>query len=184
MTLSNMHPIPTLSLRKDIWTHFPVCLVKIPTKDGNERWAVQWHQKNLTDWSQDIPGYETITKLRLFHALMACPNWKVEKPETSGDLCILTMISPDTNSVPALFADTKAIRKLDDVKDYFPVCWKRKDNMYSFDIHKARLKALARVHHQSESDLYQKTVSELLPILSQFGNLTKTEMGLCTLIRT
>ena len=44
---------PVLSLRKDIWTNFPVTLVPLGTgDDGAERHAVVWHRKHLVEWRE------------------------------------------------------------------------------------------------------------------------------------
>jgi hypothetical protein len=181
MTISKIS-IPTLSLRKDIWTHFPVCLVKIPTLDSRDRWAVQWHQKHLAEWSQDIPGYETITKLRLLKALMASPKWKVERASAPSDLCVIAMNFTDPKDIPQpnLFAAEKPIQTIHDVKDYFPVCWKRHGNKYAFEFHNLAVKNMAREKNMDESYIREKTIQDILPILSTLGTVSNGS-GICEL---
>jgi hypothetical protein len=172
MTLSKI-TVPALSLRKDIWTHFPVCLVRIPTTDSHDRWAIQWHQKHLADWSQNIPGYETITKLRLLKALMASPKWKVEKPSSPSDLCVIAMnyAEMDPEKLPALYAEKKEVTRIDDLRAYFPICWKKQENTYAFEFHKSLVKALARHTHSNDSTIQKNTMDGLLPILRTFGEV-------------
>lgn len=173
MTLSKI-TVPALSLRKDIWTHFPVCLVKIPNTDGRDRWAIQWHQKHLTDWSQNIPGYETITKLRLLKALMASPKWKVERASSPSDLCVIAMnfTEIEAEKLPNLYAETKETTSIDDLRAYFPICWKKQENTYTFEFHNSLVKSLARHKGSDVATIQKDTMNGLIPILKTFGDVT------------
>ena len=118
---------PELSLRKDIWEHFPVTLIPLG-KDvsGAERHSVQWHRVKLaqsresSDFDEDI----AMIQRRLLKALEASPKWDVlpaeqrgyvtivpETPQTGEitaqrEICILRMnFVPEAPTVPVADAD-------------------------------------------------------------------------------
>lgn len=182
--LSRIDQTPSLRLRKDIWTHFPVCLVKLPTaEDGRDRYAIQWHQKNLTEWSQGIPQYPVITHVRLLKALKASERWTVEKPATPGDLCVivvnvqtLTSKSEDlTVDLPRLF-DTlpEHITSVERLRTYFPICWKSKNNRYTLEFHNTCVRALAAQQGLTEFEVKTLTVRKLQTVLASNWEVQKT----------
>ncbi len=168
--------IPTLKLRKDIWTHFPVCLVKLPEpqEDGRDRYAVQWHQKNLEEWSQNIPAYQTVAKFRLLQSLYQSPKWSVESSKNPTDICLIAMQIPDNSELqtstsrplPDIFATDPQIQTLEDLRKYFPICWKSKTNgSVTLEFHCTQLRALAAAHSMSESNLRKHVQTRLTQIL-------------------
>jgi hypothetical protein len=175
MLSSITNNIPSLRLRKDIWTHFPVCLIKIPyDKDGRDRYAIQWHQKNLTEWSQGIPQYQTITQLRLLRALKSCDKWRLETPKTPADLCVIAMNFSEEpkqfEALPDIYAPGPyTIRKIDDLKDFFPVCWKVRQNRWHLEFHNTWLRALAEKHGVPEAEIEHLTRQGLARCLNTNG---------------
>jgi hypothetical protein len=123
--------VPDLTLRKGIWEHFPVILDKIgSSRDGHERYALLWHKTNLKEWKTSRSAtydewmeYKAYAEFRLFHALKAHSHiYTVLPPEKDTQIAILEMVEkaskPDDSRLPVL-------RKLNDIKDFFPVVWKR-----------------------------------------------------------
>ena len=162
--------LPSLHLRKDIWTHFPVCLIKLPYQNDNrDRYAVQWHQKNLSEWSQGITGYETITRLRLLKALVNSTKWNVESPANPGDLCIIAMKfdeEPKTfSSLPDIYCENPVIKTVDDLKTYFPVCWKHRGPSYAFEFHNTFVRALSKKYDVSEIEIRSHVLNRMIPLM-------------------
>ena len=168
-----LNTIPSLRLRKDIWTHFPVCLIKMPYKDGRDRYAVQWHQKNLDVWCQKIPQYQNIVRMRLLNALTTSDRWIVEAPKLPGDLCIIAMqFSEEPKEIsilPDLRAETIRITKVEDLKDYFPVCWKTKKNAHTLEFHNTFVRGLAQRYGIEEEEIRSLTLNRMLPALKEAG---------------
>ncbi len=173
MLSSITNNIPSLRLRKDIWTHFPVCLIKMPyDTDGRDRYAIQWHQKNLTEWSQGIPQYQTITQLRLLRALKSCEKWRLETPQTPADLCVIAMNYSDeprvVDALPNIYGSIPArIHKIDELKTYFPVCWKVRQNRWHLEFHNTHVRALAEKHGVPETAIEQLTRQGLVRCLRE-----------------
>jgi hypothetical protein len=173
--------IPSLRLRKDIWTHFPVCLIKLPTEDGRDRYAVQWHQKNLTEWSQGIPHYPLITQHRLLSALKQSDKWSLENPKTPADLCVIAMKFSESPKplayVPNLFAHPSVIgdiKDIEDLKHYFPVCWKSSHNRYVLEFHNTWVRAIAEKENLTEFEVHTLTLQKLKVALTCHWNLQPT----------
>lgn len=153
-TLANL---PKLKLRKDIWTHFPVCLFKHPDTDGRDRYSVQWHRQRLQEWSQGIPLYESVVKVRLLQALRESDKWEIYPSSSAHDLCVLAMnfsTQPKEHTMlPAIFAPSPPIRSIDDLKDFFPVCWKSVKNTYNLEFHNTLVRCLAQRFKMTEPQL-------------------------------
>ncbi len=167
---SILHTVPTLKLRKDIWTQFPVCLIKLPySEDGRDRYAIQWHQKNLDMWCQKIPQYEHIVRVRLLHALVNTDRWTVEAPKQVGDLCVIAMcFSEDArefHTLPDLRAENINLTTVDDIKQYFPVCWKSRKNRHTLEFHNTFVRALAQKYGLDELEIRRLTMDRMLPAL-------------------
>jgi hypothetical protein len=168
---SVLSTVPALKLRKDIWTQFPVCLIKLPySADGRDRYAIQWHQKNLDMWCQKIPHYENVVRVRLMHALMnTTDRWTVEPPKQVGDICIIAMLfSEDTrefHTLPDLRAESIDLKTVDTIKQYFPVCWKSRKNRHTLEFHNTFVRALAQKYCLDELEIRQLTLDRLLPAL-------------------
>jgi hypothetical protein len=163
---SSSNTIPSLRLRKDIWTHFPVCLVKQPVhSDGRDRYAIQWHQKNLTEWSQGIPKYTIVTHCRLLRALSTSDKWDIEEPRNQGDLAIIAMKFSDKprefDQMPNLFDNHHTIRTVEDIKTNFPICWKTRKNGYVLEFHNTMVRAMADRWGVSEKEIREKTLVKL-----------------------
>ena len=169
--------VPSLRLRKDIWTHFPVCLVKIPTADGRDRYGVQWHKKNLAEWSQNMPGYENVAKLRLMQALVSSDRWTVERPvpSRSEDICVIAMnFSTETavekvKDLPNLA--TGQFEFIDDLKAYFPIVWKKSGaasmaaGKCVLEFHNTQVRALAQKLGVDEADVRRDVLLKMIPLL-------------------
>ena len=176
MTISSIPLLntPSLHLRKDIWTHFPVCLIKMPQGiDGRDRYAVQWHHKNLDTWRQSIPKYDELVKFRLLKALAESDKWSLESPQSRVDICIIAMKFSEEprqfNTLPNIDAPNIIIHKVDDIKTYFPICWKSRKNAHTLEFHNTFVKALAEKHGITEEDIRHQTLSRLLPALKSAG---------------
>ncbi len=169
-----LETVPTLRLRKDIWTHFPVCLIKMPHHpDGRDRYSVQWHQKNLEAWCQKIPHYETLVRIRLLKSLLASERWTVEPPTLPGDLAIIAMRFSEEerqfDKLPDLRAESIELTTVDDIKNYFPICWKTQKNQHTLEFHNTFVRALAKKYSVDELDIRATTLNRLIPALTQKG---------------
>lgn len=176
--------IPALKLRKDIWTHFPVCLVKLPVAaDGRDRYAIQWHQKNLTEWSQGIPQYPIITQVRLLKALKASEKWTIETPAAPGDLCVIAMnvlgsneSTEESMDLPRLFGEAmpEHVTSVESLRAYFPICWKSKHNRYTLEFHNTCVRALALQQGITELEVKTLTVQKLQAALAADWEVQRT----------
>lgn len=162
LKMNSFHSVPSLKLRKDIWTHFPVCLVKLTnSEDGMDRYSVQWHQKHLQEWSQGIHLYSTVTKARLLKALsMASDRWTLGPPAHSEDLCTITMKVSDKSSrektdqvLPDFLNSNPVVTSIESMKQYLPICWKLQKARYSIEYHNTELRSLSEMHGIPESEL-------------------------------
>lgn len=162
--------IPVLHLRKDIWSHFPVCLVKMPYTDNHDRYAIRWHKKHLMEWSQGTPSYETIVKDRLMTALKTCSKWTVEPAANHDDLCVIAMNFSETprvfDSLPDIEVADPSITTLEDMNKYFPVCWKIRNNKYYIEFHNTQVRALADKYSLPEDLMRFKIKEKLIKTLS------------------
>lgn len=180
--------LPSLTLRKDIWTHFPVCLIKLPSSDGHDRYAVQWHQKNLDNWCQKIPQYEEIVRIRLLKALAISDRWTLEVPKMHGDLCVISMNFAEPkqyHTLPDIYAESMDVQTVDDIKKYFPICWKSRKNAHTLEFHNTFVRALAQKYGVNDLDIRRITLDRLMPILKNNWTVelpTKiTSSELCTI---
>lgn len=187
---SVLSTLPCLRLRKDIWTQFPVCLIKLPySADGRDRYAVQWHQKNLDMWCQKIPQYEMIVSARLLHALISSQRWTVEIPQMGSDLCIIAMNfsveSREFHTLPDLRAQSIELQTVEDIKKYFPVCWKTRKNRHSLEFHNTFVRALANKYSLDELEIRSMTMNLIMPALKSAGWSielpTKNSAEICTI---
>jgi hypothetical protein len=187
-----MLEIPSLRLRKDIWTHFPVCLIKLPpSSDGHDRYAVQWHQKNLQTWCQKIPQYEQLVQMRLLKALAMSDRWTLEVPRCRGDLCVISMKFSEEpkqfHTLPDMYATSPDIHTVEDIKAYFPICWKTRKNAHSLEFHNTFVRALAQKYGVDDLEIRRITLERLMPILQTHWTVvppTKTTTTeICTIHR-
>ena len=86
---------PTLKLRKNIWTYFPVTLdARGKGANGAERHCVEWHNTKVRQMAKEAGKSEAAMKAeilpRLLRALSAARGWTVEAPEP-GTRCIATL---------------------------------------------------------------------------------------------
>jgi hypothetical protein len=148
---------PVLSLRKDIWTHFPVILKPLGAgQDGAERHAVMWHRKRLVEWRKQHTSdkltwmnYESVTEFRLMKSLRDSARWVVEPATDSTQICILRMLYGDQAplmqraDLRALMYEQKPVLTcLNDIKMYFPVVWHRVDDnkrLYSIELYEKKI---------------------------------------------
>ena len=192
---SFIQSLPSLHLRKDIWTHFPVCLVKMPYSDGRDRYAIQWHQKNMTEWSQGIPQYPMITQCRLMHALKKSVKWDVEPPKTSTDLCVIAMRYEDAlvplkeEVVQPAVLDVETppvIQHIEELRDLFPVCWKAQQSVVHLEFHNTLVRSMAKARGVSEMEIRLRTLRLLPKALGDRWemreNKSKGTHAICTLV--
>lgn len=186
---SIIETVPSLRLRKDIWTQFPVCLIKLPhAADSRDRYAIQWHKTNLDAWCQKIPQYETIVRVRLLHALASSDRWTVEAPKQVGDLCVIAMNVTEPreyHTLPNIREAPDEITHIDDIKAYFPVCWKSRKNRHTLEFHNTFVRAMATKYSLDELEIRRLTLDNLLPALKKAGwsidMPTKTSAEICTI---
>lgn len=131
------YAVPELLQRKDIWTKFPVVLDKIASRNGTDRYAITWHTKNLKEYRDQAQSFDewsdftNWTETRLLHALRAHPRtYLLEIPESPDQIAIIAMVHAEGNAPRANSAKTRkntyngpVLRKLNDIKDHFPVVW-------------------------------------------------------------
>ena len=149
---------PDLALRKGIWENFPVILDRLEDRDGTERYAVKWHEKHLKDWENTMPEqwadyyeYKTFAEFRLFHALRKYSHkYRLMPAELPGQIAVLEMVhaegapkkAPHPVGVPVL-------RKLNDIKEHFPVVWHPVDgkagkSTYALELFGKKLKEISK----------------------------------------
>lgn len=197
-SFSSIHSnIPSLHLRKDIWTHFPVCLIKLPfAADCRDRYAVQWHKHNLKEWSQGIPQYPAITLIRLLKSLTACDKWSVEAPAAPGDLCVIAMNIPAapkdvSGTLPAfrnaLQNPELSVASIDELRRHLPVCWKSRNNRYTLEYHNTHVRALAAEFGLSELEVQNLTYHKLVAMLEDEWEIRPSNKvqsnEICTVVR-
>ncbi len=183
-----MNSVPTLKLRKDIWTHFPVCLnkVSIPSADNRDRYFIQWDNKKLKEWSQNIPFYATVTEERLLKALRQCTRWSVEPARNSNEICVIAMTIPEQPKVhtilPAIYAPDPRIQSIEDLIQFFPVCWRSnpRKGYTSLSFHMTLLRALSQRYNVPESELQsmlkQKIVAECGKVWTVLPSVENSEI--------
>ena len=127
--------MPNLTMRKGIWEHFPVTLVPLEEHDGTERYAIEWHRKHLRDWASAHSAseakqmeYQAYTEFRLLHALEAHPHkYTVEFPRKKDQIAVIAMVHGGPKAAPRAAPSAKVsgpvLRKLNDIKEHFPVVW-------------------------------------------------------------
>jgi hypothetical protein len=129
------YKVPDLAMRKGIWAHFPVIVNEI----GANLYEVVWHQANLKEWRAARPAtwdewmeYEAYTEIRLLHALRAHGDrYEILPPVTP--LQILTFrqrgvaaegaAAPAAVAVAAARRNVPVLRRLNDIKEHFPIVW-------------------------------------------------------------
>ena len=109
--------MPTLKLRKDIWAAFPVIVDKLESKDGRDRYSVQWNRKQFLQDRENVDNYldymdfEDIMYRRLVVALNASRNWTVETARNTKEICVIAM-NFDTEKAAATAATAATATKL------------------------------------------------------------------------
>lgn len=157
----NFISLPSLKLRKDIWTHFPVCLNlhTIKYADNRDRYSISWDNKKLKEWSQNIPFYATVAEERLIKSLRASDRWTIEASQKPGDICVIAMTIPTETKIhtllPAIYAPNPEIQSIEDLIKFFPVCWRQnvKKGYTILTFHSTLLRALSRRYNVLESEL-------------------------------
>ena len=122
---------PDLALRKGIWENFPVILDNLPPRDGTERYAIKWHEKHLKEQREKVPQlwvewheYQAFTEFRLFHALRKYSHkYRILPAEAPGQILILEMVHAEGAPRAAHPVGVPILRKLNDIKEHFPVVW-------------------------------------------------------------
>ena len=131
--------MPDLTMRKGIWEQFPVTLVALDDRDGTERYAIEWHKGHLKEWKEERSAsfdewmeYKAFAEFRLLHALHAHPHkYVVEAPRNKNQIVVIAMAHaagprPDATATVTTAVATVAgpvLRKLNDIKEHFPVVW-------------------------------------------------------------
>ena len=122
---------PDLALRKGIWENFPVILDRLPPRDGTERYAIKWHEKHLEEQRDQVPRlwvewheYQAFTEFRLFHALRKYTHkYRIMPAEAPGQILVLEMVHAEGAPRVAHPVGVPILRKLNDIKEHFPVVW-------------------------------------------------------------
>lgn len=122
--------MPNLTLRKGIWENFPVTLTPLGDNDGTERYAVEWHKKNLREWRDarsasydEWMEYQAFAEFRLIHALRAYAHkYTIEPPRNKDQILVLAMVHSGPREAAA-GPRVPVLRKLNDIKEHFPVVW-------------------------------------------------------------
>jgi hypothetical protein len=154
--------VPELLLRKDIWTKFPVVLDKIASRGSTERYAIKWHQKNLKEYRERAESFDewsdftNWTETRLIHALEAHSHkYTLEVPEAADQIAIIAMVHSE--NAPRHSPTRKnasyngpVLRKLNDIKEHFPVVWHPVDgragkSTYALELFGKKVKELSTV---------------------------------------
>jgi len=129
--------MPDLTMRKGIWEHFPVVLKHLDDRDGVERYAIEWHRKHLKDWKNERSAsmdewmeYQAYAEFRLLHALRAhAHKYVIEAPRNADQIVVIAMAHGGPRAAPAPAPEEPAavrgpaLRKLNDIKEHFPVVW-------------------------------------------------------------
>jgi len=148
--------VPDLTKRKGIWENFPVILDRIADYRGKERYALVWHKKNLSEWREHrgapsaaaavFMEYESYVEYILFHSLNQYTHlYKVLPPANNNQIAILEMVkSPSPRHDDRL----PVLRKLNDIKEHFPVVWHAVDgragkSTYALELHGKKVRDLS-----------------------------------------
>lgn len=145
--------IPDLTQRKGIWEHFPVILDRIGDRHGKERYALLWHKTNLKEWKESRSAsyeewmeYQAYAEFRLFHALKAHSHlYRVLPPDNEKQIAILEMT---TTASPKHNGRLPILRKLNDIKEHFPVVWHSVDgragkSTYALELHGKKVRDIS-----------------------------------------
>jgi len=156
--------MPDLTMRKGIWEHFPVTLVKLDDRDGTERYAIEWHKKHLKEWKEERSAsmeewmeYQAYAEFRLLHALRAHSHkYVIEPPRTKDQIVIIAMAhtgpradaGPRANVAPRNAFAGPVLRKLNDIKEHFPVVWhpvegRRGKSTYALELFGKKLREMS-----------------------------------------
>jgi hypothetical protein len=173
--------MPLLSLRKDIWYHFPVTVTE--TKSGS--YAIRWHRKNYLEARENVDhffdylDFEENTYRRLLKALNASRYWTVGPAQDRDDLCVITMNASEKADESMFVKPTKTLvlpsksleddgweqvgakvpvlKRLNDIKVHFPVVWRAvegaKVSTYSLELHGKTLKEKGLNAKEVKTDL-------------------------------
>jgi hypothetical protein len=192
--------LPVLKLRKDIWENFPVCLEKMDESgDHRDRYLICWHYKQLARWSQQIPQYASITKIRLVRALNANKTaWTIRDAPTGTDaICMLEMLLPSERptilpqNITSLMDPTAVppvINTLDDIRDNYPVCWiMQPDGSAVLSFHERQVRRLAELMNCPINEIHGIVHEKLLAGLWNGGWIIDASNipanGLCTVCK-
>lgn len=158
--------VPDLTLRKGIWTAFPVILKPVDDFDGTARYSIDWHWDNL-DASFETQGrnldlleWEDILRQRLFYSLRAFSNkYTIEPARDANQLCVISMVhlprsevvEEIATAVPA--AARHGVRRALDILKMAPVSWDREGAKHTVKPHNKKCKELGLSEAAVKKDL-------------------------------
>lgn len=159
------YEVPDLTLRKGIWTHFPVVLKQLNDGDGTDRYSVEWHSDNL--WASfvanarsdvDFVEWKEWVSIRLFHSLgLYGRKYTVEEARAEGQVCVLAMVHlPRAEEAPVVVATTLSApgrRRALDVLKTAPISWERDGAKHSVKIHNKKCRELGLSEAAVKADL-------------------------------
>ena len=119
--------MPNIRTRKGIWENFPVVLKEIDEGDGIERYAVEWHKKNLDEWRESRSAsfaewaeYKAFAEYRLLHSLTA--HHYIMEPPRNRDMIVVLNFGPKPPAAAAgpSFNGPKLVKRAD-INKVFPM---------------------------------------------------------------
>ena len=146
--------VPDLTLRKGIWTNFPVVLKQLHDGDGTDRYSVEWHYDNLwASFETNAPGdvdfgeWKEYMTIRLFHSLnVYSRKYIVEEPRTDEQICVIAMVHAPVIAVAAVAGTVAttpvARRRALDVLKASPISWDREGAKHSIKVHRQKCREL------------------------------------------
>ena len=159
----NDFEVPDLTLRKGIWTNFPVVLKQLHDSDGTDRYTVEWHYDNLwTSFEDNAPGdvdfgeWKEYMTIRLFHSLNAYNHkYIVEESRTDEQICVIAMVhAPIVASLAGeVAAAPVARRRALDVLKAAPISWDREGAKHSIKVHRQKSRELGLSEAAIKADL-------------------------------
>lgn len=177
--------MPDLNEIPAIWRHFPVNVVPIAGTDGQERYSLVWHRKNLTEWREykcvnwdEFLAYQDYQEFRLKYSLENTPEmYEVLPARNEDEICVIRLVrpsgfvahAPTKIHAPIARAAQPQQRALD-VLRLAPVSWDRDGATHYIKIHNKKIAQMAADQRKNVTEVTKVATADLLDALSKCGD--------------
>lgn len=176
--------MPDLSEIPAIWRHFPVNVVPIASNDGQERYSIVWHRKNLTEWRNDRSAdwdeyndYQDYQEFRLKYSLENTPEMYELLPARNEDeICVIRLVRPSgfvihaPTKIHAPAPRAAQQQRALDVLRQAPVSWDRDGATHYIKIHNKKIAQMAADQRKNVTEVTKVATADLLDALSKCGD--------------